>query len=129
MANKVSIFITNSDGKHFELSNEKMSIMMACDFSVNWNAVFNEPVSPYDIIISDFHNNKAPAFGLGYSLVQHCNNKKQAENIIQECRTKLYNQYDRMMMIRVAKKYNLDEFTRLKIEMEYHNPENYEIKI
>lgn len=129
MANKVSIFITNSEGKHFELSNEKMAIMMACDLSTNWSSVFNKPVSPYDIIISDFHNNKAPAFGLGYSLVQHCRNKKQAENIIKECRNKLYDQYERMMMIRVAKKYNLDKFTRLKIEMEYHNSENYEVKI
>ena len=32
-------------------------------------------------------------------------------------------------MIRVAKKYNLDENTRLKIEMEYHDLENYEVKI
>lgn len=129
MANKVSIFITNSEGKHFELSNEKMAIMMACDFSTNWGAVFSEPVSPYDIIISDFHNSKATAFGLGYSLVQHCSNKEQAENIIKECRNKLHTQYERMMMIRVAKKYNLDEFTRLKIEMEYHDPGNYEVKI
>ena len=98
---------------------------MTCDFLANWDAVFNEPVAPYDIIISDFHNNKA----LRYSLIQHCNNKTQAENIIKECRSKLHDQYERMMMIRVAKKYNLDEFTRLKIEMEYHNPENYEIKI
>ena len=34
-----------------------------------------------------------------------------------------------MMMIRVAKKYHLDENTRLKIEMEYHDSENYEVKI
>lgn len=129
MANKVSIFIINSEGKHFELSNEKMAIMMACDFSTNWDAVFNEPVSPYDIIISDFHNSKAPAFGLGYSLVQHCNNKEQAERILKECRSKLHNQYERMMMIRVAKKYNLDENIRLKIEMEYHDSDNYEVKI
>ena len=37
--------------------------------------------------------------------------------------------YERMMMIRVAKKYHLDENTRLKIEMEYHDSENYEVKI
>ena len=129
MANKVSIFITNSEGKHFELSNEKMAIMMACDFSTNWDAVFNESISPYDIIISDFHNSKAPAFGLGYSLVQHCNNKEQAEKIIKECRDKLRSQYERMMMIRVAKKYNLNENIRLKIEMEYHDSDNYEVKI
>lgn len=129
MANKVSIFIQNSEGRHFELSNEKMAIMMACDSSTNWDAVFNEPVSPHDIIISDFHNNKAPAFGFGYSLVQHCDNKEQAENIIKECRDKLRSQYERMMMIRVAKKYNLDENTRLKIEMEFYDSENYEVKI
>ena len=41
MANKVSIFITNSEGKHFELSNEKMAIMMACDSSTNWDVVFH----------------------------------------------------------------------------------------
>ena len=129
MANKVSIFIINSEGKHFELSNEKMVITMACDLSTNWSAVFSEPVSPYDIIISDFHNSKANAFGLGYCLVQHCDNREQAENIINECRNKLHDQYERMMMIRVAKKYNLDELTRLKIEMEYHDSENYEVKI
>lgn len=89
MANKVSIFIINSEGKHFELSNEKMAIMMACDSSTNWDVVFQESISPYDIIISDFHNNKAPAFGFGYSLVQHCDTKEQAEKIITECRDKL----------------------------------------
>ncbi len=129
MANKVSIFIINSEGKHFELSNEKMAIMMACDSSTNWDVVFHESISPYDIIISDFHNSKAPAFGFGYSLVQHCDTKEQAEKIITECRDKLHSQYERMMMIRVAKKYHLDENTRLKIEMEYHDSENYEVKI
>lgn len=129
MANKVSILITNSEGKHFELTNEKMAIMMACDSSTNWNAVFNKTISPYDIIISDFHNSKANVFGLGYCLVQHCDNVEQAEKIVKECRDKLHAQYERMMMIRVAKKYNLDEFTRLKIEMEYHDSENYEVKI
>ena len=108
MANKVSIFITNSEGKHFELSNEKMAIMMACDSSTNWDVVFQESILPYDIIISDFHNSKAPAFGFGYSLVQHCDTKEQAEKIIIECRDKLHSQYERMMMIRVAKKYHLD---------------------
>ena len=54
MANKVSILITNSDGKHFELTNEKMAIMMACDMSTNWRSVFKEPVSPYDVIILIF---------------------------------------------------------------------------
>lgn len=126
---KYQFFIINSEGKHFELSNEKMAIMMACDSSTNWDVVFQESISPYDIIISDFHNSKAPAFGFGYSLVQHCDTKEQAENIIKECRDKLHSQYERMMMIRVAKKYNLDENTRLKIEMEYHDLENYEVKI
>ena len=126
---KYQFFIINSEGKHFELSNEKMAIMMACDSSTNWDVVFHESISPYDIIISDFHNSKAPAFGFGYSLVQHCDTKEQAEKIITECRDKLHSQYERMMMIRVAKKYHLDENTRLKIEMEYHDSENYEVKI
>ena len=129
MANKVSIFITNSDGKHFELTNEKMAIMMACDMSTNWNAVFKEPVSPYDVIISDFHNSKASAFGMGYHLVQHCTNKENAEKIIKECRDKLHAQYERMMMIRVAKKYNLDATSLLRIEVEYHDSDNYEVII
>ena len=126
---KYQFFIINSEGKHFELSNEKMAIMMACDSSTNWDVVFQESISPYDIIISDFHNSKAPAFGFGYSLVQHCDTKEQAEKIIIECRDKLHSQYERMMMIRVAKKYHLDENTRLEIEMEYHDSENYEVKI
>ena len=86
---KYQFFIINSEGKHFELSNEKMAIMMACDSSTNWDVVFHESISPYDIIISDFHNSKAPAFGFGYSLVQHCDTKEQAEKIITECRDKL----------------------------------------
>ena len=126
---KYQFFIINSEGKHFELSNEKMAIMMACDSSTNWDVVFHESILPYDIIISDFHNSKAPAFGFGYSLVQHCDTKEQAEKIIIECRDKLHSQYERMMMIRVAKKYHLDENTRLEIEMEYHDSENYEVKI
>lgn len=129
MANKVSIFITNLEGRHFELTNEKMAIMMACESSTNWNVVFDKPVFPYDIIISDFHNSKAGTFGLGYSFVQHCDTKEDAEKIIRVCREKLHAQYERMMFIRVAKKYNLDEMTRLKIEMEYHNSDNYEVRI
>lgn len=126
MANKVSILITNTEGQHFELTNEKMAIMMACDLSTNWNSVFCEPISPYDIIISDFHNSTASSFGLGYYLVQHCDSKEQSEKIIKDCRDKLHAQYERMMMIRVAKKYKLDAITLLKIEMEYHDSENYE---
>lgn len=38
-------------------------------------------------------------------------------------------QYDRMMMIRVAKKYNLDEQIKTRIELEYHSSENYEVSI
>lgn len=129
MANKVSILITNSDGKHFELTNEKMAIMMACDMSTNWRSVFKEPVSPYDVIISDFHNSLASAFGLGYYLVQHCDNKEVAESIVKECRDKLHAQYERMMMIRVAKKYKLDATTLLRIEMEYYDSDNYEVVI
>lgn len=129
MANKVSIFITNSEGKHFELTNEKMAIMMACDMSINWSVVFKKPVSPYDVVISDFHNNSASTFGLGYYLVQHCDNKEVAENIVKECRNKLNAQYERMMMIRVAKKYKLNATTLLKIEMEYHDSNNYEVII
>lgn len=54
MANKVSIFITNTKGAHFEVTNSKMALMMACETSTNWNAVFSEPIGKYDIILSDF---------------------------------------------------------------------------
>jgi len=129
MANKVEVLIENSEGKHFCLTNSKMAIMMACDLHVNWETVFAKPVGPYDVIISDFSNNKSPAFGMGYFLVEHCDTKDEAEEIIRICRKKLYSQYERMMMIRVAKKYNLNSFTLLNIQSEYHNPENYEVKI
>ena len=129
MANKVSIFITNTKGTHFELTNSKMALMMACETSTNWAAVFSEPIGSYDIILSDFSNSKATSFGLGYSLIEHCNDKEIAEKIIRDCRLKLKQQYERMMEIRVAKKYNLNPKILLKIELGYHDSENYEINL
>lgn len=129
MTDRVSIFITNSEGKHFELTNENMAIMMYCDMSANLNGLFEKPVSPYDVIIFGFHICSENPFGLGYDLVQHCDNKEVAESIIKECRDKLYAQYERMMMIRIAKKNNLDATTFLKIETEYQDLENYEVII
>lgn len=38
-------------------------------------------------------------------------------------------QYNRMMMIRVAKKYNLDDQINTRIELEYHSSKNYEVSI
>ena len=38
-------------------------------------------------------------------------------------------QYNRMMMIRVAKKYNMDDQIKTRIELEYHSSENYEVSI
>lgn len=129
MANKVEILITNSDGKHFCLTNSKMAIMMARDSHTNWDEVFTTPIGPYDVIISDFNNPKSVGFGMGYYLVEKCDTKDEAEKIIKTCREKLKSQYERMMMIRVARKYSLDPITLAKIEMEYHNPDNYEIKL
>ena len=130
MANKVSILITNSEGKHFELTNDKMAIFMSCQRpSVNWKVVFGKEISPYAVILCDYHNGMLPAHGLGYCLVENCGDKEDATNIIQECRTKLKEQYERMMMIRVAKKYELDARTLLKIELEYHDSDNYMVEI
>lgn len=108
MANKTSIIITNSEGRVFELTNSKMAIDMAKNFSVNWDVVFDEKINPYDVIISDFHNPYYIIAGLGYFLVEHCDTKEEAEKIINECRDKLRSQYKRMMMIRVAKEYDLN---------------------
>lgn len=129
MANKVSIWITNSKKEHFELTNDRMAIMMACQMDTNWKSVFGREISPYSVIISDFHNSKATSFGLGYSLVEECEDKEIAEEIIAKCREKLHAQYERLMMIRVAKKYHLDAVTRSRIELEYHSSENYEVVI
>lgn len=129
MANKVEILIENSDGKHFCLINSKMAMLMACESHTNWDKVLSAPIGPYDVLISDFNNPTSVGFGMGYQLVEHCNTKEEAEEIIKTCREKLKSQYERMMMIRVARKYGLDSIALTKVEMEYHNPENYEIKI
>ena len=39
----------------------------------------------------------------------------------------LKEQYDRMMMLRAAKKNNLDERLIYNLEMEYHNSKNYDL--
>ena len=127
MANKVSILITNTEGHHFELSNSKMAIDTAGRLNANWNAVFGHDISPHDIIISDFQNSTGALYGMGYSFVESCGNPEDADEIIKTCRDMLRQQYERMMMIRVAKKYSLDSMTRLRIELEYHSPENYEV--
>lgn len=129
MANKVSILITNTEGKHFELTNNKMVLSLACDLDVNWNSVFRKEVIPYDIILCDFSNHTKNLFGMGYEVVHKSNNREESEKIILFCRQKLKEQYERMMEIRVAKKYNLNPAVLTKIELEYHSPENYEITI
>ena len=68
-------------------------------------------------------------FGLGYYLIEHCNDKETTKKIIRDCRLKLKQQYERMMEIRVGKKYSLDSKILLKIEMEYHDLKNYEINL
>lgn len=129
MANRVSIFIKNTEDRIIELSNSKMALLIACDSHTNWDSVFSEPVGKYDIILSDFSNSKATAWGLGYTLVQHCDNEVIARKIVSDCRNLIQKQYERMMMIRVAKKYNLDAMMLLKIEMEYHAEENWNVDL
>lgn len=129
MANKVSIFIKNTEGRIIEFTNSKMALVIACDTHTNWDSALSEPIGKYDIILSDFSNNKAPAWGLGYTLVQHCDDEATARKIVSDCRNLIQKQYERMMMIRVAKKYDLDALTLLKIEMEYHAEENWNIDL
>lgn len=130
MANKVSIFIENTEGKHFELSNSKMSLMMAFQYPQNnWDSILKTEVSPYDIILSDFSNSTASNFGLGYALVHKSDSREDSEKIISVCRDMLRKQYERMMEIRVAKKYDLNPIILSKLELEYHSSENYEVKI
>lgn len=129
MANKVSIFIENSEGRHFELTNSKMALSLACQLNVNWPSVFKEEVKPYDIILCDYSNSVKNVFGLGYFVVHRSDDREESEKIISLCREKLKNQYERMMEIRVAKKYHLDPLTLSRIELEYHSTENYEVKI
>ena len=129
MANKVSIFIENTEGKHFELTNSKMTLSLACKLDVNWSSVFKKEVAPYDIILCDYANSVKNVFGMGYSVVHRSNDREESEKIISLCRKKLKDQYDRMMEIRVAKKYHLNPLALSRIELEYHSSDNYEIKI
>lgn len=129
MANKVTIFITNSKGKHFELSNEKMAIGIAKDYlGVNWEVVFpGKKIGPYDVIISDFHNPYNVSFGMGYRLVEHCENEEEGGKIVQKCREKLKKQYERMMELRVAKKYGFEDSVLDNLALEYYSSSNYEV--
>ena len=130
MANKVSIFIINAEGLPFELSNSKMSLMPAYKYSgVNWLSVFGYECSPYDVILYDFGNNSNSLCNHGYSMVQRCNDKETSEYIISVCLSKLKEQYERMMMIRVSKKYDLNPIALFNIELEYHSQKNYEVDI
>ena len=130
MANKVSIFIETVDGRHFELTNSKMSLMIIKDYpQINWDHIFNGDYSPYDIVLSDFRNTTKSLFGLGYYRIHRCDNIEDAKYIVSLCREKLKKQYERMMEIRVAKKYKLNSYVLSKIELEYHSPENYEVKL
>lgn len=129
MANKVNIFIHNSKGNVFVLANDRMSIMMASKFlNVNWKAVFpNIEVGPYDLILSEWSENTNTYFDKGYTFVEHCDNLETAERLVDICRKKLNEQYNRMMTLRVAKKNGLDERMITNLELAYHNSENYEV--
>lgn len=133
MANKVSIFIKNTEGRILELSNSQCCIMMAKQYHVNWDiALPGRKIGDYDVIINRF---KISPYGINggadgcYALVEHCSDPETANKIISTCRKMVKDQYDRMMMIRVAKKYSLDDQIRTKIELEYHSSENYEVSI
>lgn len=126
MANTVSIWITNKEGRHFELSNTRMTLMEARSYhQMNWKAALPwSKVTPHDVILWDGND------GIdAYRIVQHCKSKDEAEKIITSCRKKLHDQYERHMEIRVAKKYQMNPKTLLRLEQEYHNPENYEVKL
>ena len=128
MANKVKIYIHNTDGKVFELTNEKMAIHFASELhNVNWNVLFNRHVGPFDIVIADWNNNTNNYYDRGYTFVQSCFGYDEGKKIVELCRKMLKEQYDRMMMLRVAKKNNLDERLIYNLEMQYHNSKNYEL--
>ncbi len=131
MANKVTVFIHTTDGRVIPLSNDRMSIMTAekC-IGINWKSVFpNIEIGKYDLIISDWTDENNPYWDKGYIFVEHFENQKVAEYVLEVCRKKLSEQYDRMKMIRVAKKNGLDDRMIINLELAYHNSENYEIYI
>jgi len=133
MANKVSVFIKNTEGRILELSNSQCCIMMAGQYHENWGTIFSSrKIEDYDVIINYFKISPYGANGgVGgyYAFVEHCTNPEVANKIISTCRKLVKDQYDRMMMIRVAKKYSLDNQIRTKIELEYHSSDNYEVSI
>jgi hypothetical protein len=107
--------------------------MMAWQYHVNWRTVFpSREIEDYDVIINYL---KISPYGSNggveghYAFVEHCSDSKTAYKIISTCRKMVKNQYDRMMMIRVAKKYSLSDQILTKIQLEYHNSENYEISV
>lgn len=131
MANKVTVFIHTTDGRVIPLSNDRMSIMTAekC-IGINWKSVFpNIEIGKYDLIISDWTDENNPYWDKGYVFVGHFENQKVSEYVLEFCRKKLTEQYDRMKMIRVAKKNGLDDRMIINLELAYHNSENYEIYI
>lgn len=126
MANKVSIFIHNLDGQVFELSNSKMSIQMACEFrGVNWKALFDRHVGPYDIIISDWEDKTS--FDRGYTFVQSCFGYDEAQKVLQACKSKLKDRYDTMMRLRALKKCDVSASVIYEYEAKYNAFENREL--
>ena len=126
MADKVSIFIHNLDGQVFELSNSKMSIQMACEYrGVNWSALFDRYVGPYDIIISDWEDKTS--FDRGYTFVQSCFGYDEAKNVLQACKSKLKERYDLMMKLRVVRKYNIDPLLTHELTLNYSSSDSYEL--
>lgn len=133
MANRVSVFIKNTEGRILELSNSQCCIMMAGQYHENWRIIFpGKKIGDYDVIINYL---KISPYGTNggvggcYAFVEHCSDPETANKIISTCRKLVKDQYDRMMMIRVAKKYSLDNQIRTKIELEYHSSENYEVSL
>lgn len=131
MANKVTIFIHTTEGKVIPLTNDRMSIMLAeKNIGVNWKSIFpDKEIHKYDLVISDWTNENNPYWDKGFIFVEHFEDKKVAEFVLEYCRKKLSEQYDRMKMIRVAKKNGLDERMITNLELAYHNQDNYEIYI
>lgn len=129
MANKVSIFIKNTQGIHIELTNSKMSLFIASSKDYNWNSIFGEDIPKHSIILADWSFNVQGNPKSDYCLVEACYDKEIAEQIITDCRDMLNKQFERMMSIRVMKKYHLDDNILLGLEMEYHDSRNYEIDL
>lgn len=130
MSNKVSIFITNTKNETYEFSNNKMSIMMVKDLHIDLKKVFqNDNISPYDIVLIDYKNNTGCIYGTNYFVIHKSTNEQESKYIIDKCREMLYLQYDKMMMIRIAKKYKLNETEIKKVEKEFYNKNNYEFDI